>query len=264
MGVVDPLYDEIGRRYSRRRRADPRIAAALWRALGDAEDVVNVGAGTGAYEPDDREVVAVEPSAVMIAQRAAGSAAVVQAAAEQLPLADNSVDAAMSVFSDHHWSDRRAGLQEMLRVARRRVVMLNADPWVATRFWLTREYLPEFVDLVPARWRERGHWQRELRSVLGEVRLGVVPVPHDCLDGFYQAYWRRPHAYLELEVRDTISVFHRIDDEYVNRAVEHLRADLDSGDWQRRHAGLLARTHIDVGLRVVVADARATRLPTAD
>jgi ubiquinone/menaquinone biosynthesis C-methylase UbiE len=122
----EPLYDEIGGRYSSRGRADPRIAAALWAALGDAESVVNVGAGTGAYEPPDREVVAGEPSAVMIAQRPGGSAPVVQAAAERLPLDDDSVDVAMAVFSDHHWSDPATGLREMRRVARRRVVLLNA------------------------------------------------------------------------------------------------------------------------------------------
>lgn len=142
-------YDRLGRGYAARRATDPRIAAAIEAALGDARSVVNVGAGTGSYEPTGREVVAVEPSAVMIAQRLPGSPPAIQAAAEALPLADGSVDAAMAIFTDHHWSDRAAGIQELRRVARKRVVMLNVDPAWTERFWLTRDYLRSFIDLVP-------------------------------------------------------------------------------------------------------------------
>ena len=249
-----PLYDTIGRTYATSRRADPRIAARIRAALGDAKSLVNVGAGTGDYEPRDLDVVAVEPSPVMIAQRPPGSARAVQGTAEALPLADDSVDVAMAINSDHHWPDRAAGLREMRRVARRRVVLLNSDPDAALDFWLTRDYLTGFLDLIPEPYRVPGSWRAELRELLGDVRLQDVGVPHDCVDGFYQAYWRRPRQYLSAEIRDNISVFRRLPRADVDAAVAHLRRDLDGGTWQARNVDLLDRDVLDVGLRLIVAD----------
>ena len=230
----EATYDRIGRGYSEHRRADPRIAARIEGALGDALSVLNVGAGTGSYEPPDREVTAVEPSAEMITQRPAGAAPAVQAGAEELPFEDNSFDAAMAIISDHHWSDRTAGLREMLRVARHRVLILNTDPGLAESFWLTRDYLPGFLGLIPERYRRRGYWEQELRGLWGAVEVRPVPVPHDCHDGFYQAYWRRPRAYLDQRVRDGISVFHRLSQAEVASGMERLRLDLDEGQWEKR------------------------------
>jgi SAM-dependent methyltransferase len=249
-------YDSgIGRGYGAARGTDPRIAAAIDDALGDARDVLNVGAGTGSYEPAGREVVAVEPAAVMIAQRPVGSAPAVQASAESLPFDDDSFDAAMAVFSDHHWSDRAAGMREMRRVARKRVVLVNMDPGLTQRFWLTRDYLPGFLDLIPAPYREPGHWEAELRELLGPLESRPVPVPHDCRDGFYQAYWRRPEAYLDEAVRAGISIFHALPAPAVEGAIERLRRDLEDGTWRARNAELLERAELDLGLRVVVAGA---------
>ena len=183
-----PLYDRIGTTYTSTRRPDPRIERTIHGALGDARSVINVGAGAGGYEPTDRDVVAVEPSPVMIAQRPAGAAPVVRAQAEQLPFEDGSFDVAMAVLSDHHWEDRRRGLAELRRVARRRVVLFNIDPARANRLWMTTEYLPAFLELIEPRYREPGYWERELRSILGGVRLQEVPIPHDCVDGFYGAF----------------------------------------------------------------------------
>src|SRR5919198_6304706 len=160
------LYDRIGRGYTDTRRTDPRLAARIWEALGDARTVVNVGAGSGSYEPADREVVAVEPSAAMIAQRPAGAAPVVRASAEELPFPDRSFDAALAVHSDHHWRDRLRGLRELRRVARRRVVLFNVDPAEVGRFWLTSEYLPGSLCLFPERYREPGVWVKELAREL--------------------------------------------------------------------------------------------------
>jgi SAM-dependent methyltransferase len=246
-------YDRIGRGYSGFRRTDPRIAALIEDALGDARSVLNVGAGTGSYEPPGREVVAVEPSAEMLAQRPPGSAPAVQAQAEALPFGDGSFDAALTVHSDHHWRDRAAGLREMQRVACGRVVIVNADPALAERFWLTRDYLPGFLGLIPPRYRSAGAWEEELRRLLGVVEVRTVPVPHDCSDGFYQSYWRRPHAYLERRVRDSISVFHRLPEAEVSEAVEALRRDLDAGRWHERNASLLGKRELDVGLRLVIS-----------
>ena len=257
-GLGSALYDRIGRTYTSTRRPDPRIAAAIWDALGDARSVLNVGAGAGSYEPTDRELVALEPSPVMIAQRPSGAGAnrvrVIQGRAEELPFEDDSFDAVMAVLSDHHWSDRGRGLRELRRVARGRVVLFNANPAQADLFWLTTEYLPGFADLIPPRYREPGVWVEDLRSTLGEVKLIPVPVPHDCTDGFYGAYWRRPEAYLDPAVRAGISVFAQLSSDAVERAIEALRADLETGRWQERHRELLTTDELHLGYYVIVAE----------
>jgi SAM-dependent methyltransferase len=252
VGEVD--YDTIGRSYSGTRQTDPRLAAAIWAALGDASSVLNVGAGAGAYEPPDREVLALEPSEVMIAQRPEGAAPVLRARAEEIPLEDGSFDAAMAVLSDHHWRDRPVALRELRRVARRRVVVFNADPSKQGLFWLNREYLPGFVDLIPEPYRNSGRWIGELEAALGTVEVRPVPIPHDCRDGFYGAFWRRPAAYLERRVRDGISVFARLAPDEVEDGIGRLRADLASGEWERRHADLLGLDELDLGYCVVVAE----------
>jgi SAM-dependent methyltransferase len=242
------LYDRLGVTYTATRREDPRLAAAIHAALGDAVTVVNVGAGTGSYEPRDRRVVAIEPSRVMIAQRPRDAAPAVVASAEDLPLADDSVDAAMAVLTDHHWPDRARGLAEMRRVARRRAVVFQHDPSVAESFWLARDYLPTFLR------RLRGKRLADWMTPLGDVELRPVPIPHDCRDGFLGAFWRRPEAYLDPEVRAGISVFALLPEDEVAAAVDALRADLRSGAWARRNAGILEREELDLGFRVVVAE----------
>jgi SAM-dependent methyltransferase len=248
--VTDALYDRLGVTYTATRREDPRIAAAIHAALGDAVTVVNVGAGTGSYEPRDRRLVAIEPSRVMIAQRAPDAAPAVIGTAEALPLADDSVDAAMAVLTDHHWPDRARGLAEMRRVARRRAVVFQHDPSVAAAFWLARDYLPTFLRRL--RGKRLADWMRPL----GDVELRPVPIPHDCRDGFLGAFWRRPEAYLDPAVRAGISVFHLLPEDEVAAAVEALRADLRSGAWARRNADILELEELDLGFRVVVAEYR--------
>ncbi|HUA50229.1 MAG TPA: class I SAM-dependent methyltransferase [Solirubrobacteraceae bacterium] len=257
-GLGPDLYDRIGRTYTSTRHPDPRIATAIWAALGDACTVLNVGAGAGAYEPADRQLVALEPSPVMIAQRPRDAARVVQGHAEELPFEDGSFDAVMAVLSDHHWSDRRRGLGECRRVARERVVLFNADPSEADLFWLTTEYLPEFLELIPPRYRQPGVWEDELRLTLGNVELIAVPVPHDCTDGFYGAFWRRPEAYLRPEVRAGISVFAQLSSDAVDRALEELAADLETGRWQNKHRSLLTASELHLGYYVIVAEPTQT------
>ncbi len=252
-------YDRIGRTYSATRRPDPRLAAAIWSGLADARTVLNVGAGSGNYEPPDRAVTAVEPSAVMIAQRPPEGAPVVQASAEQLPFADDSFDAAMAVLSDHHWRDRRRGLEECKRVARDRVVLFTANPGEAELFWLTREYLPGFLELIPPSYRERGGWERQLREVFENLTLVPVAIPHDCVDGFYGAFWRRPAAYLDPRVREGISVFAQLSAGEVAEGIAALRDDLDSRRWHDTHRELLERSELHLGYYVVIADLRSSR-----
>jgi len=240
------LYDSIGKGYTAVRREDPHIAARIRAALGDARTVVNVGAGTGAYEPPDLEVVAVEPSEVMIAQRPEGAAPVVRAHAEELPFVDNSFDAAMAVLSDHHWADHERGLAELRRVARR-VVLFTWEPAMARETWVVSDYFPCFEELIPPGYRLSITVER-----LGGARLEPVPIPHDCLDGFFHAYWRRPRAYLDPRVRAGISAFALMDRACVERGLARLAADLDSGEWERRHADLLELDELDGGYRLVI------------
>ena len=240
------LYDSIGKAYTRVRREDPRIAARIRVALGDARTVVNVGAGAGAYEPAGLEVTAVEPSETMIAQRPEGSAPVVRAFAEELPFEDRSFDAAMVVLSDHHWSDHERGLAELRRVARR-VVLFTWDPATVHDFWLVTDYLPCFEDLIP-----KGFRIEQTLEALGGARVEVVPVPHDCLDGFMGAYWRRPHAYLDPRVRAGISACSLMDQNCLGEGLSRLAEDLDSGAWERRHAELLGLDELDLGYRLLI------------
>jgi SAM-dependent methyltransferase len=245
----EQLYDTIGATYTATRRTDPRIAAQVWAALGDARTVLNVGAGTGSYEPPDREVTAVEPSAVMRGQRPAGAAPCVGAVAERLPFKDQSFDAAMAFATVHHWQDPIAGLREMRRVARR-VVAFTFDATEAgwlDRFWLTRDYLPEVGGLIVGR-----PSLTELASAVG-ARLEPVLIPWDCADGFFEAYWRRPEAYLDERVRRGVSVWTLVGPEAEERAVHRLRADLDAGRWAERNADLLDLDAAELGLRLLIA-----------
>jgi SAM-dependent methyltransferase len=242
------LYDTIGATYTVTRRTEPRIAARIWAALGDARTVLNIGAGTGSYEPTGRDVTAVEPSALMRAQRPAGAAPCVAAAAECLPFKDQSFDAAMAVSTVHHWQDPIAGLREMRRVARRVVVFThdaNDTGW--RRFWLTRDYLPEFADLVAGR-----PSLTELARAIG-ARMEPVLIPWDCADGFFEAYWRRPQAYLGDHVRRGVSVWARVGPEAEQRAVRSLRDDLASGRWAERNRDLLDLEAAELGLRLLTA-----------
>ncbi len=241
------LYDTIGTAYTVTRRTEPRIAAQVWAALGDARTVLNVGAGTGSYEPPDREVTAVEPSAVMRAQRPAGAAQCIAATAESLPFEDQSFDAAMAFATVHHWQEPIAGLLEMRRVARRVVVFTcdTTDRSWRGRFWLTRDYLPEVA-------ASRIGLATGLARAIG-AQMEPVLIPRDCVDGFFEAYWGRPEAYLDENVRRGMSVWTGVGPDAEQRAVRRLRADLASGRWAERNRELADLDAAELGLRLLVA-----------
>jgi SAM-dependent methyltransferase len=244
----EAVYDRIGRTYASTRQPDPRIAAAIMRGLGDAGSVVNVGAGAGAYEPADRAVVAVEPSWRMIQQRHAGAARVVQASAEALPFPEETFDAALAVLTLHHWADWRRGLDEMRRVANR-LVLFTIEPTDVGNFWLTDAYLPEIVRLDQERCPSVG----EVVGHVGNCKVEHVAIPHDCVDGFLAAFWRRPEAYLDARVRAGISAFALLDQKAVARGMERLKADLESGAWEERFGNIRSLDALDVCYRLVVA-----------
>jgi len=244
----EPVYESIGQTYSVTRREDPRIAAAIHAALGDGQTLVNVGAGTGNYEPTDRRVVAVEPSAAMIRQRGAGSTSVVRGFAESLPFEAASFDAALAMLTIHHWSDVRRGLAELRRVARRQVVFFF-EPLSTHGFWAL-EYFPAALAL-PSEQGAPG--EAALREVLDVHEVRPVAIPADCLDGFGAAFWRRPEAYADPSVQAGMSWLAQLPAEDLERGSAQLRADLDSGEWDRRHGHLRRLDHYDGGYRIAVA-----------
>jgi SAM-dependent methyltransferase len=246
MATMVQLYDTIGVGYGSYRRPDPRIAAAILRALGELAPIVNVGAGTGSYEPADRPVVAVEPSMAMIRQRQARTIPVVQASATHLPFRDAAFAAALAVLTIHHWPDRARGLAELARVARHRLVIVTYDP-TATGFWLVEDYFPGIGEID----RQILPSLEEVRRAVGPVDVRPLPIPHDCTDGFLGTYWRRPDAYLDPGVRRAISTFAKVP--HLDAGLARLQADLVDGTWARRYGHLLHQTVLDVGYRLVIA-----------
>lgn len=249
--IAPPLYDAIGVGYADRRRPDHRIAQQLLAALDDAETVLNVGAGAGSYEPADRTVVAIEPSPAMIRQRPAHAPPVARAVAGALPFADGTFDGALALLTVHHWPEPATGLAEMRRVTTGPVVVFTFDHAVHAQQWLVTDYFPSMAALdtgVPSPAR--------IAEALGGGTVEVLPVPHDCSDGFCHAWWRRPAAYLQPGVRAAISGLARLAPADLDAGVARLRGDLDAGTWHTRHAELVDRDEIDAGYRVVISPGR--------
>jgi SAM-dependent methyltransferase len=243
---VSAIYDSIGVGYDQFRRPDPRLAALIGEALGDARTVVNVGAGTGSYEPASARVIAVEPSAVMLAQHRGTTR--VQGTAEALPFADKSFDAAMAIMTIHHWADLDTGLAEMRRVAGRQVIF-TWDRDHDQVLWVISEYVPEIRALERARFPSLD----AVAQALGGATIREFPIPHDFADGYQPAFWRRPEAYLDPAVRAASSTFATLPDCIVEPAMRRLEADLASGAWNRRHQDLLHRDTFDYGYRLIVS-----------
>ncbi|MDQ8044102.1 MAG: class I SAM-dependent methyltransferase [Solirubrobacteraceae bacterium] len=242
----DEVYARIAPTYATRRTTDPQIAARIWAALGDARTILNVGAGTGSYEPTDRDVTAVEPSAAMREARPPGAAPCIEASADDLPFADGTFDAAMAVLSDHHWPDPVAGYRELARVARRVVVFQWDNHLGPHPFWLIRDYLPEFRALAA------GKPSLQERAASIDATITPVPIPSDCADAFFPAFWGRPEAYLDPAVRASTSVWARLGPDVEARVTAQLARDLADGTWHRRNAALLTAPEADIGARLMV------------
>lgn len=243
------VYDATGRTYSLTRQPDPRVADMVATALRGMRTVLNIGAGTGSYEPS-RTVLAVEPSQVMIAQRSAAAAPAVRATAEHLPVRTDSVDAALAVLTIHHWTDLERGIAEMARVARRRIAILTWDHEVFRQFWLVRDYLPAAADTDA----KLAVTLSRLTALLKNPEIQPIPVAHDCVDGFGGAYWRRPEAYLDETVQAGMSMLALTPKPLLQPGLSRLRQDLATGEWHSRYADLLDQPHLDLGYRLVTAD----------
>lgn len=238
-----PVYDQIGVGYASRRRTDPRWMAPIVEAIGDGRTIVNVGAGTGSYEPPGVRV-AVEPSWEMIRQRPPGAAPAVRAVAERLPV--RHLDVALAVLTVHHWTDWRAGLAGLRRVSDRQVVVAY-DVASHLEFWLVKEYLPEIAELESTR-----PGVPQIAEELSADTVTVLPLPWDFTDAVFPAHWRRPEAYLDPAVQQSNSALAQSDPATIGRAMRALKADLDSGAWAARHAEILAADKYDAGFRLIV------------
>ena len=246
-----PRYDAIGDRYRDYRREDPELRRRIHAALGDARSVVNVGAGTGSYEPNDRHVVAIEPSDVMASQRGPERAPAIRAFADSLPLRDNAVDAAMAVLTLHHWDGaRERGVREMRRVAKHNVVVVTYDPEVSANMWLMADYLPEVAALDRAIFPP----PEQVAEWLGGARIEVVPIPAGSPDWMLGAYWAHPERVLDVGARNATSGFARQPQAVVDRVVAHVRRDLTDGTWDDKYGHLRALSELDAGLRLIVAN----------
>ncbi len=244
-------YEAIGSGYARTRREDPRVAALIDRALGDARSVVNVGAGTGSYEPRGRHVIAIEPSVVMARQRPPGLAPAIAATAGHLPLYDDSVDAAMAVLTVHHWDgEQQRGVRELSRVARDTVVILTYDPEVHGSMWLMADYLPEVAELDL---RTCPGPEEIVAWLGGGAEVQTIKTTRDTPDWALGSFWAHPERVLDAQARKATSGFARMDQAVVNRVVDAVSADLRSGAWDRRYGHLRETDALDVGLRLIVA-----------
>lgn len=247
-------YERHGAGYALVRRPDPRIAVRLHAALGASRTVLNVGAGAGSYEPTDRCVLAVEPSATMRAQRPADAAPAVDATAEQLPFDEDSFDAAMAILTVHQWTDVQRGLRELRRVSRGSVVVLTLDAPALQQFWLA-DYIPEVVEIERARFPPLDLVVETLATGSSRVGVEAVPVPRDCTDGFGEAFYARPEAFLRPEVRAASSGLVLADRTAVQRGLERLETDLATGAWDRRYGQLREQTERVGSFRLVTASA---------
>lgn len=244
----DANYGVIGERYAGFRRPDPRIAELIETALGDAQTVLNVGAGAGSYEPAARTVTAVEPSSSMRSQRPVGLPRAIDAVAEHLPFPDGSFDASMSTFSVHQWKDLDAGLREIRRVTRGPVVIMTCEPAELDRFWL-RHYCPEVIAVEAGRYPPT----QKIAAALGNLsEILPVPIPLDCTDGFNEAYYGRPEMLLNPEARRACSAWSFVDDASVQRFENDLSLDLKSGRWEQRFGDLRSEPLFLGSLKIVI------------
>ncbi len=246
---MEPIYDDIGVNYSVTRQTDPKIAVQLYAELEGATRIVNIGAGTGSYEPEGVDLVAVEPSAEMISQRKAGAYPVEKAFAEKLPFDDSSFSHAMTVLSMHHWTDKSGAFREINRVATEKFVAITWDP-NSEPFWLTRDYFPEIHEMDRAIFPE----MEMFHDYFDEVKVSKLQIPSDCQDGFFAAFWKRPAAYLKPEVRQATSPFSKVTN--LAEGIQKLKADLASGAWVQKNEDILSLSSFDAGYRLITAKVR--------
>jgi len=244
----DVNYEVHGIGYAQHRRTDPRIASRVHEALGSAKTILNVGAGAGSYEPLDRHVIAIEPSAAMRAQRPPHLVPALHGFAESLPLDDQSVDASMAMVTIHQWSNLQAGIGELIRLTRGPIVILTFDGDALDRFWLA-DYAPELIEAERRRYPKMDDLCRLLG---GSTSVEAIQVPIDCVDGFTEAFYARPEKFLEESVRRSQSAWTFVDESAHLRIVEKLRSDLSDGTWDKKYGHWKTKPYFEGSLRLIV------------
>jgi SAM-dependent methyltransferase len=252
MKIENPAfnYDKLGQKYAGYRQTDPGIAAYVNKALGNAKTVLNVGAGAGSYEPTDRYVVAVEPSLIMRQQRLINNKfPAINAKGDNLPFDDNSFDATMAMVTIHHWPDMDKGLKELRRVTKEQVIIMTFDPAALDKFWNVH-YFPELIEVEKARYPTIEFIRNSLG---GNCEVVEVPIPFDCVDGFQEAFYGRPEAFLEKEVRLSQSAWGFLGDDVQERIVKSLEDDLKSGEWDKKYGHYRTQPTFTCALRLIIS-----------
>ena len=243
-------YDTSGKEYAKFRQTDPRIAAHIYMALGNANTILNMGAGAGSYEPEDRYVVAIEPSLAMRAQRIArGKMPALTGTADAIPFDDNSFDAAMAMVTLHHWPDMQKGLQELRRVSRNQVLILTFDPDALHQFW-NAQYFPELIEVEKARYPSIPFITDALG---GQTTVQQIAVPLDCSDGFQEAFYGRPEAFLDKDIRQAQSAWKFLAPGLEDKLVARLATELSSGDWDKKYGHFRTQATFTCALRLIIA-----------
>jgi len=253
MEIKNPAfnYDKFGQQYAHHRQTDPRIAAYVHDALADAKTILNVGAGAGSYEPTDKYVVAVEPSIVMRAQRINnGKTPAIIGIADALPFDDNAFDASMAMVTVHHWPDINKGLKELRRVTKHQVIIMTFDPDALDNFW-NAHYFPELIAVEKARYPTV---EFITNSLGGNCEVKSIPIPLDCIDGFQEAFYGRPEAFLEKQVRLSQSAWGFLPDGVEERIVQTLADDLQSGNWDKKFGHFRTQPTFTCALRLIIAN----------
>ncbi|MBP6656408.1 MAG: class I SAM-dependent methyltransferase [Bacteroidia bacterium] len=253
MKIPNPAfnYDTHGQKYSGQRKTDPRIAAYVHKALADSETVINIGAGSGSYEPEDKYVIAVEPSITMRTQRIAnGKIPAINAKADSLPFDDRSFDAAMAMVTVHHWPDIEKGISEIRRVTKKRIVIMTFDPYALDDFWNVK-YFPQLIEIERARYPSITRLQKALSAKTEVIK---IPIPLDCVDGFQETYYGRPEAFLEKEVRMAQSAWGFLPADLEKKYLQNLSNDLQSGAWDKKFGHFRTQPNFTGALRLIVAN----------
>jgi SAM-dependent methyltransferase len=244
-------YNKSGQKYSGHRQTDPRIAEYVFKGLADAKTILNVGAGPGSYEPANKYVVAVEPSIIMRAQRIQnGKIPAINAKADNLPFDDNSFDASMAMITVHHWPDMNKGLKELRRVAKKQVLIMTFDPGELDNFWNVN-YFPELIEVEKARYPTIEFIKNSLG---GNCEVIPIPIPLDCVDGFQEAFYGRPEAFLEKEVRLAQSAWGFLPEAVEEKSVQSLEDDLKSGEWDKKYGHFRTQSAFTCALRLIISN----------
>ncbi len=241
-------YDTHDQGYAQQRRTDPRIAALIHKALGSSRTILNIGAGAGSYEPQDRYVLALEPSAAMRAQRPPHLSPAIHGIAENLPFDDQSIDASMAMITIHQWQSAEKGLAEMRRVTRGPILVLTFDGDALDRFWLA-DYAPELITAERRRYPAIDFIQTHLG---GKTQVQTIPIPIDCIDGFTEAYYARPEKFIDPTVRKSQSAWGFVDPQAQSRFVQTLAHDLNSGAWDKRYGQWRNKPYFEGSLRLIM------------